>query len=85
MILLKGIEDERPKTSHLHGLLSLARTSFGEMRSYTRDNDPRSPLSCLVFPDRLVGLVGKASASRAEDPEFESRLQWDFSGVESYQ
>ena len=28
---------------------------------------------------------GKASASRAEDPGFESRLRWDFSGVESYQ
>ena len=29
---------------------------------------------------RLVGLVVKVSASRAEDPEFESRLRWDFSG-----
>ena len=28
---------------------------------------------------RLVGLVVKASASRAEDPEFESRLRRDFS------
>ena len=34
--------------------------------------------------DRLVGLVVKASASRVEDPEFESRLRRDFSGVESY-
>ena len=34
---------------------------------------------------RLVGLVVKASASRAEDPGFESRLRRDFSGVESYQ
>ena len=32
---------------------------------------------------RLVGLVVKVSASRAEDPGFESRR--DFSGVESYQ
>ena len=30
--------------------------------------------------DRIVGLVFKASASRAEDPGFESRLRWDFSG-----
>ena len=37
------------------------------------------------FSDRLVGLVVKASASRAEDPGFESRLRRDFSGVESYQ
>ena len=29
--------------------------------------------------DCLVGLVAKASASRAEDPGFESRLRWDFS------
>ena len=35
--------------------------------------------------DHLVGLVVKASASRAEDPGFESRLCRDFSGVESYQ
>ena len=34
---------------------------------------------------RLVGLVVKASASRAEGPGFESRLLRDFFGVESYQ
>ena len=35
--------------------------------------------------DRLVGLVVKASASRAEGPGFESRLRRDFFGVESHQ
>ena len=35
--------------------------------------------------DRLVGLVVKAFASRAGDPEFESRWRRDFFGVESYQ
>ena len=35
--------------------------------------------------DRLVGLVVKASASRAEDPGFKSRLRRDFSGVDSCQ
>ena len=35
--------------------------------------------------NRLVGLVVKASASRAEGPGFESRLRRDFFGVESYQ
>ena len=42
-----------------------------------------------VFPSvvchRLVGLVVKASASRAEGSGFESRLRRDFFGVESYQ
>ena len=38
-----------------------------------------------LFTDRLVGLVVKASASRAEDPSFESRLRRDFFGVESCQ
>ena len=33
----------------------------------------------------LVGLVVKASASRAEDPGFKSRLCRDFFRVESYQ
>ena len=37
------------------------------------------------FLDRLIGLVVKASASRAEGPGFESRLRRDFFGVESYQ
>ena len=35
--------------------------------------------------NRLVGLVVKASAWRAGDPGFESRLCRDFPGVESYQ
>ena len=35
--------------------------------------------------NRLGGLVVKASALRAEDPGFESRLRRDFFGVESYQ
>ena len=42
-------------------------------------------VSLSVFvcrPDRLTGLVVKASASRAEDPAFESRLLRDFFGVE---
>ena len=39
----------------------------------------------LALWHRLVGLVVKASAPRAEDPEFESRLPRDFFGVESYQ
>ena len=30
--------------------------------------------------DRLLDLVVKSSASRAEDPKFESRLRRDFSG-----
>ena len=41
--------------------------------------------ACLSLFNRLVGLVVKASASRAEDPGFESRLQLDYSGVEFYQ
>ena len=38
-----------------------------------------------ICSDRLFGLVAKASASRAEDPGFESRLRRDFFGVEPYQ
>ena len=33
----------------------------------------------LIIINRLIGLVVKASASGAEDPEFESRLRRDFS------
>ena len=42
-------------------------------------------LSAHFFSDRLVGLVVKVSASRAEDSGFEFHLCQDFSGVESYQ
>ena len=38
-----------------------------------------------AFYDRLVGLVVKASASRAEGPGFESRLRRDFFRGVSYQ
>ena len=41
------------------------------------------PASSIPQPPRWPS--GKASASRAEDPGFESRLRRDFSGVESYQ
>ena len=34
--------------------------------------------------DHLFGLAVKASASRAQDPGFESRLSQDISGVKSY-
>ena len=39
----------------------------------------------LCGSDRLIGLVVKASTSRAEGHGFESRLRRDFFGVESYQ
>ena len=41
----------------------------------------------IIFkrPNRLVGLMIKASASKAEDSGFESRFRRDFSRVESYQ
>ena len=48
-------------------------------------HDVQTPPTPSQLPDRLVGLVFKASASRAEDPGFESHLRRDFSEVESYQ
>ena len=42
-------------------------------------------LHLFKMMDLLVDLVVKESASRAEDPRFESRLRRDFFGVESYQ
>ena len=41
---------------------------------------PHTPHPPPREPYRLDGLVDKASASRAEDPGFESRLRRDFSG-----
>ena len=51
---------------------------YAETVSEDRSGGPML-LSCIpVGIYRLVGLVVKASASRAEDPGFESRLRWDF-------
>ena len=64
---------------------SLSRNATGigrEFVLYVFDSRSGPPV-CAV--NRLVGLVVKAFASRAEDPGLESCLQWDFSGVESYQ
>ena len=47
------------------------------------ENLGRKRVSRFTLPDRLVGLVVKASASRAEGPGFASRLRRDFFGVES--
>ena len=60
--------------------------------TYSKRSSPPQKKSWYIFEekqspaeDRLGGLVVKASASRAEDPWFESRLCRDFFGVESYQ
>ena len=45
----------------------------------TDDDISKGCRTCVHMIDRLVGLVVKASASRAEDPGFESRLRRDFS------
>ena len=49
---------------------------------------PLDPTGGVLRPPdpryRLVDLVVKASASRAEGPGFESRLRRDFFGVESW-
>ena len=37
-------------------------------------------LGFLLLGDRLLGPVVQVSSSRVEDPGFESRLRWDFSG-----
>ena len=63
-------------------LVSLKTTSFLQP-TYALHCSNTSAIS--PFINRLVGLVVKASASRAEDPGFESRLRQDFFGVESYQ
>ena len=65
----------------------LPRWPSGEASTWSAgDGGPLPAVPSRVMPVtyRLVGLVVKATASRAEDPGFESRLRRDFSGVESY-
>ena len=56
---------------------------FASIREFfsVRNSVPASPLPAFTASLAFV----KASASRAEDPGFESRLRRNFSGVESYQ
>ena len=65
-----------------------------EERKVTADQRLDGPpvMTVITVSDRLsaaslclVGLVVKASISRAEDPGFESHSRRDVSGVESYQ
>ena len=53
--------------------------------AFSRDNSDISLEEFNVCTAATMKLRVKASASRAEDPGFESRLRRDFSGVESYQ
>ena len=66
-----------------------AATPAPMFQSLVRLNQERAPRRKTGFDPGsaavLVGLVVKASASRAKDPRFECRLRRDFSGVESYQ
>ena len=66
---------------HHHTRLFVYEKACGVTQTTQQGRPP--PLSWDAH--RLVGLVVKASVSRAEDPEFKSRLRQDFFGVESYQ
>ena len=77
------------KTSSVQNKLEKMRTVYS---IFVCKNDKFSSIKfhissglLLSTQYRLVGLVIKASATRAEDPQFESCLRQDFSWVESYQ
>ena len=82
-----------PDTNHSLGFIGFpVNVHFGLRRQAFPGCVVKSPTCSIavLFPglsdaphasgDRLGGLVVKAFASRAEDPEFESRLRRDFSG-----
>ena len=66
---------KKPENSSPNGN-SNARSSTGGRLGKQKCTSPL----CALKDNLLVGLVVKASASRAEDPGFESRLRRDFSG-----
>ena len=67
--------------------LTLFRYWFHHVSSVVKVAHYPTSCCCSSSPNcyRLVGLVVKAFASRAQDHGFESRLHKDFFGVESYQ
>ena len=67
------------------GVIGLEMKQTSKM-SVGRDTETKQSLNFDFYVwDRLVGIVVKASDSKAEDPGLESRLRRDFSGIESYQ
>ena len=65
-------------------LIELRRVDKRDNATANKQQEQRM-LKRSIVCYRLVGLVVKASASRAGGPGFESRLRRDFFGVESYQ
>ena len=66
-------------------MCTTVRTQSGTDRKVKGSEDEWRNVTSPCPINRLVGLVVKASDSRAEDPGFESRLRREFFGVESYQ
>ena len=77
-------EDEMPYTAVVYGN-GPGHTGLSEGEAGRQNLTNVNTCESSSLQDRLVGLMVKASASRAEDPGFESRLRRDFFGVESYQ
>ena len=65
---------------HVQLSTKIREKHFGDCKQPSKNNNPPPPPP-LFHMNRLVGLVVKASASRAEDPRFDSRLRrGDISG-----
>ena len=86
LLLIWWIEGERRWRLLVGGVQMYSEEGSAQTVVRRRERCGRSNLlSVLLLLHRLVGLVVKVSASRAEGPGFESRLRRDFFGVESYQ
>ena len=59
--------------------IMFAEFTVSKLRFKWHCSAQKGPYTRLHSVDRLAGLVVKASASRAEDPGFQSRLSRDFS------
>ena len=74
--------DQRP---HTNATLAAEIVSSASVPTATGDAATVEQTGQPGCTPMIVGLVVKASASRAEDPGFEPRLCRDLFGVESYQ
>ena len=68
-------EPQRYSCEHRRG--RRRKTDYKSLKHIRQDRESETH-------DRLVGVVVKVSASRAEGPGFESCMRQDFFGVESY-
>ena len=83
-LFMSSLFQQHFSSSHIEMLAPPSDENVTQKR-YAQTETAVSVQTNILLCSRLLWRSGKASASRAEDIGFESRLRRDFFGVDSYQ